>query len=144
MHYLVYVSQAAQPFTEAALADLLGYSRRRNTAEGITGLLIYRHDAGDGRGCFIQMVEGERDRIDAVWKRIAADKRHHTKIVLEEGQSSTRLFPDWSMGFRNVEAGEIERFEGYSDIGSPAFWQRAAAGKLAGALDLLRAFQDEA
>lgn len=122
------------------LAGILNYSRERNTREGITGLLIYRYSPQDQRGNFMQMLEGDAAAVDQAWERIAADRRHHTKVVLEEGEIAERAFPDWSMGFRNVEPADLEAFEGYSDLGSEDFWERARAGALPGALDLLTSF----
>jgi hypothetical protein len=140
MKYLIYVSQTAHPMSDAELAEILQYSRSRNTREGITGLLIYRYSPGENRGNFMQFLEGEAQAIDRAWQRIAADPRHHTKIVLEEGGAEARAFPDWSMGFRNIDDSALEGFEGYSDLGSEQFWDRARSGDLAGALEVMTSF----
>jgi len=142
MKYLIYVSQSARPMSNEELADILQYSRARNARDGITGLLIYRFTPGDDRGNFMQLLEGKASAVEQAWQRIAADTRHHTKIVLEEGRIDSRAFPDWSMGFRNIDAAALEGFEGYSDLGSERFWDRARAGGLADALDVMTSFYE--
>lgn len=142
MHYLIYVSQAARPMKQEELAEILRGSQARNDRDGITGLLIYRCSPSDGRGNFMQLLEGDERQVNAAYKRIAADRRHHTKIVLEEGDTPERNFPDWSMGFQNVEADELAGFEGYSDLGSPEFWTRAQSGGLTEPLTLMKSFYD--
>jgi hypothetical protein len=140
MKYLIYVSQASHPMNSDELGEILEYSRERNDREGITGLLIYRFRPDERRGNFVQLLEGEAAAVETVWQRIAADRRHHTKIVLEEGEIEGRAFPEWSMGFRNVAEADLEGFEGYSDLGSPQFWNRARAGALPSAFDIMASF----
>ena len=142
MHYLIYVSQAVRPMNPDELSAILQASRARNTSASVTGLLIYRFSHDENRGNFLQLLEGDRAAVEATWRRIEADSRHHTKIVLEEGDTPDRSFPDWSMGFRNVDAPVLARFGGYADLGSEAFWTRARAGALPEALDLMTSFYE--
>lgn len=144
MKHIVYVSQAAKAFSAEKLAALLEYSRDRNAAEDITGLLVYRYNDDFKRGNFLQVLEGSSEALDDVWRRIAGDPRHHTIIVLEEGESDTRMFGDWSMGFRNVEETDLSSFAGFSELGSDVFWESAKKQALPGALDALRSFYDGA
>lgn len=142
MKYIVYVSQAVKPFNASELGDLLEYSRVRNASDEVTGLLVYRYNTDYGRGNFLQVLEGPDDKLDNVWNRIASDSRHHTIVVIEEGSLETRMFSDWSMGFKNVEARDLADFEGFADMGSDAFWERAEASTLTEALDVLKGFCD--
>ncbi len=143
MNYLVYVSQAERPMTREELTDLLEQSRAYNHKDGITGLLIYRYTADDDRACFMQLLEGEKAVLDATFERIAADRRHHTKIILEEGEIAARHFPAWLMGFRDVDNIDLERFDGFTDLGSSAFWERAQSGALSGGLGLMQSFYED-
>jgi len=144
MKYIVYVSQAVKPFSADALGALLEHSRKRNTADGITGLLIYRYNDDFSRGNFLQILEGPDAALDDVWRRISSDPRHHTVVVVEEGHVAQRMFPDWSMGFKNVAAVQLADYEGFADMGTDAFWHRAAQGSLTEAIDLLKGFYDAA
>lgn len=143
MYHLIYVSQAARPMSEEDLAAILKKSRDYNTKDGISGLLIYKFTPSEDRANFMQLLEGPEDKVLAAFARIEADKRHHTKVVLEQGEISDRNFPDWSMGFRNADASDLEKFDGYSDLGSPAFWTRAKDGDLTDALDIMMSFYSD-
>lgn len=142
MKYIVYVSQAKKAFTTAELAALLEKSRKNNTRDGVTGLLIYRYNDDYKRGNFLQVLEGESAQLDAVWARISDDKRHHTIIVLNEGDIEKRMFAGWSMGFRNVDASDMINHPGFSELGSDEFWAAAKEKTLPDALDTLRSFYD--
>jgi hypothetical protein len=144
MKYIVYVSQAKEPFSTEELKALLEHSRRRNQETGISGLLIYRFNPDYNRGNFVQVLEGAEAAIDDVWRRISSDDRHHTIIVVEEDKIETRMFGDWSMGFKNIDASELEAFDGFSDLGSDQFWENVNSDNAAAALDLLRSFYDGA
>lgn len=140
MYHLIYVSQAAQPMSEEDLTAILKKSRDYNTEDTISGLLIYKFTPSENRANFMQLLEGPEDKVLAAFARIEADKRHHTKVVLEQGEISERNFPDWSMGFRNADASDLAKFEGYSDLGSPEFWARAKGGELSDALEIMMSF----
>jgi hypothetical protein len=142
MKYIVYVSQAVTPFSPEELGQLLAHSRRRNSGDGITGLLVYRYNDDFERGNFLQVLEGPDAALDDVWRRISNDARHHTIVVVEEGHVDARMFPDWSMGFKNVDAGQLADYEGFADMGSDAFWDRAERTTLSEALDVLKGFYE--
>lgn len=140
MYHLIYVSQAARPMSEEDLAAILRKSRDYNDKDDITGLLMYKFTPSEQRGNFMQLLEGDKDKVLGAFERIRADKRHHTKVLLEQGEIAERNFPDWSMGFRNVDTTDLEKFQGYSDLGSESFWQRARGGELTDALELMSSF----
>ena len=143
MYHLIYVSQATRPMSEDDLAAILKKSRDYNTKDGISGLLIYKFTPSENRANFMQLLEGPKDKVLSAFGRIEADKRHHTKVVLEQGEISERNFPDWSMGFRNADASDLAKFEGYSDLGSSEFWARAKDGELSDALDIMMPFYSD-
>ncbi|MFN3587081.1 MAG: BLUF domain-containing protein [Moraxellaceae bacterium] len=105
---LVYVSAAAQPFSEAELQALLETSRRNNQRDNITGMLLYRD------GDFLQVLEGPEDAVRATYARIGRDRRHGRFIMLDESHIDTRAFNQWAMGFRRVTAAESP--EGFVDF----------------------------
>lgn len=53
------------------------------------------------------------------------------------------MFSNWSMGFKNVDADDLKQVEGFADLGSDAFWERAGCGSLSGGLDLLKSFYED-
>ena len=127
MYRLVYVSSAVNLFTDDQLKQLLEVSRRNNTAAGITGMLLYLE------GNFIQVLEGEQQKVAETHKRIAKDPRHQGLITLLEGDHPEREFADWSMGFKKVQSSEGASLPGYSDFlsrGTDLSTQRSAALRL--------------
>jgi EAL domain-containing protein (putative c-di-GMP-specific phosphodiesterase class I) len=97
LYSLLYVSQATRPMKESELRALLDKSREFNRAQGLTGFLLYFNAS------FMQILEGQRSRIQAVLERIQRDPRHHDLRVVFESGIDKRVFVDWSMGFRDME-----------------------------------------
>lgn len=135
--YLVYVSQAARPLSEADIAAILEASRRYNLAHGITGMLIYAPGRTGTGGSFLQLLEGDADEIERLRARIFADKRHHTKVVLERGGKPARAFPDWSMAFRAATPERLAAFPAFADLGEDFFHAKLREGGVDGALQFL-------
>jgi len=96
MIQLVYVSSSVQPFTSSELLQLLDKARRNNEKLAIAGILLYKD------GDFMQALEGEEEPVHSLSARIAKDPRHKDIRILLNGACTEREFPDWSMGFRNL------------------------------------------
>jgi len=113
---------------------LLTNCRRNNTKDGITGLLISH------QGLFIQYIEGQPHKIDALFEKIKKDSRHHTVIMLTSGLSAERQFSDWSMAFRKVDQTEAKEILGYQVFQKrEVFAQKQPHGNYP-AVDLLNSF----
>lgn len=80
MFHLVYTSYSVEPFSSAALIDLLNQARSYNKTHGITGMLIYSN------GRFIQALEGEMSAVERVYSNIYKDPRHKRVIRVIEGE----------------------------------------------------------
>lgn len=142
MHYIIYVSQAKKAMDAAALEALLSHSRQWNTAQGITGMLIYRYSTDADKGYFIQMLEGGEGEVRAVYEKIRRDKRHHTILTLGEGQIDARMFSEWAMGFKNVDDALFAGLPGHARIGEASFEPAAFQHSNLEALKLLKFFHD--
>ncbi|MET3451269.1 BLUF domain-containing protein [Curtobacterium sp. 1544] len=106
---LVYMSSAAEPFDDDALEGVLEHARSRNTADGLTGLLVHRN------GRFMQLLEGPYDAVLSTYQRILADDRHDDVRLLAEESIHTRRFPEWSMAYdRDTDGAAVP--EGFSDF----------------------------
>lgn len=112
MQYLIYVSSATQHFSEEDLKELLVISRRNNTAQGITGMLLYAEDN------FIQVIEGDSEAVDALYSRISKDPRHNSISVLLRGEIQTRNFSQWSMGFKSISMKDYTELTGFKSLHS--------------------------
>ncbi len=94
-YYLVYVSSATELIVEDDLWRMLETFRLKNLSLGITGVLFY-YD-----GNFMQLLEGTKETVLAMYAEIRADKRHFDSFVLVEGDIEEPLFSDWTMGFKS-------------------------------------------
>lgn len=93
---LVYVSTADKALSRAELEAIHKTAQARNARLGITGLLVYTGTH------FMQLLEGERDAVEAVFDAILADPRHSGLVRLIAEPSLTRACPDWAMAMRMV------------------------------------------
>lgn len=87
---LVYASRSHDPSLQD-LPAILEWSHRANPELEVTGVLCYLD------GVYMQYLEGEENAVDALFKRIQADKRHRDVTRLERRLVSRRAFPEWSM-----------------------------------------------
>ncbi len=93
---LIYISTAVGPVTTAVTGTILRSAQTHNEVNGITGVLC------QGHGVYLQVLEGERSQVDALYERITLDKRHH-KLVLRQQQDVTRRrYGKWAMAHVNM------------------------------------------
>lgn len=92
MKRLRYISRFAQALTPEQVSDIAESSARRNSEDGITGMLIASGEL------FFQLIEGPDEAIDDVIGRILGDPRHRNVLILGSEQGELRrLCPDWDM-----------------------------------------------
>ncbi|WP_417423707.1 BLUF domain-containing protein [Hoeflea sp.] len=135
--YLVYVSQAATELNEEALEAILAESRAYNSRNDVTGVLLFVAGRDGNHGSFMQLLEGDQEKIDNLRRRIFADPRHHTKIVLEKGTKPSRDFSDWSMAFKSVAPSDLASHTQFADLAATEFIERCQASGAPGALKFL-------
>ena len=78
------------------IESILAQSRRKNPELGLTGVLCH------GGGVFMQVLEGGRVPVNALYNRIAQDKRHRDVTLLHYAEISERRFGSWTMGQVNL------------------------------------------
>lgn len=93
---LLYASRAVEPLSPEVIDDILASSRKGNPALGITGLLCHSGDI------FMQVLEGGRDAVSALYNRISGDPRHRDVIILQYEEITERRFAGWTMGQVNL------------------------------------------
>lgn len=95
---LVYTSSASRrDLPHSDLSSILTDSRVRNATDDITGILLYRD------GSFAQFLEGPTRAVHATFERIKNDTRHRGVIVVLNRSIEKRDFPDWRMGYRDID-----------------------------------------
>ena len=140
--YLVYVSQAAKGMDKTILDDILSKSRANNSDKAITGILLFVEGRDSNRGSFMQLLEGDKEKINALRDVIFDDPRHHTKVVLEQGSKAARDFKDWSMALKTVKQSELEDHPQFADLADPDFIQKCRKQGAPGTLSFLCEFWD--
>ncbi|TDE09594.1 BLUF domain-containing protein [Dyadobacter psychrotolerans] len=98
---LIYLSTARELFDQDKISALLTHSHNKNRTLGITGILLYCN------GSIIQVLEGEKQRVESLYQVISTDQRHHNLIRLYTGLIDQRTFPDWLMGYSTLTAKEF-------------------------------------
>ncbi len=88
---MLYVSTAIGPITTAVTGTILRSAQTHNAAHGITGVLC------QGQGAYLQVLEGERTKLDALYARILADKRHQNIELRQVQDIARRRYGKWSM-----------------------------------------------
>lgn len=136
LYHLVYMSAATDAFSEEDLTDILAASRRNNPKRNVTGMLLYSD------GGFIQVLEGPKEQVLALYEHIEQDPRHSSTIKLAEGAVEERSFSEWEMGFQKVDAraAHMAGFSSFLDDPTPA---KADRMELARPMKLLLSFKDK-
>ena len=88
---LLYVSQAVGPITTTVTKSILEKSSANNKKLDITGVLC------QGAGLWMQVLEGERTRVNTLYARIMVDRHHQNVQLLSVEEIESRRFGQWSM-----------------------------------------------
>ena len=88
---LLYVSKPVGPITTYVTTSILEVSSVNNKKTDITGVLC------QGSGIFLQVIEGQRSAINALFSRIMADTRHNNVEILSMEEIEQRRYGQWSM-----------------------------------------------
>lgn len=107
---LIYASSATKLMSQQELTELLKVTHKNNPPLKLTGLLLYN------QGNFIQALEGPEETVLQVYQKIQKDPRHHNIILLGKQSIEKRQFPNWAMGFRNLEELSPEDQAAFSDF----------------------------
>jgi Sensors of blue-light using FAD len=109
--HCVYCSASTKiPLSSTELESLLDECRHNNSKADITGILLYQN------GSFFQVLEGEGEKVEALFNKIGSDKRHHqTKKIISE-PITTRSFAEWTMGFPKITSKELATIPGLNDF----------------------------
>jgi hypothetical protein len=107
---IAYTSSATGPMSEDDIAAILLKSRANNRRLGVTGALMFRG------GRFVQILEGPDDAVRERFNLIATDARHRSVQIIREMMLMERQFPEWTMGFREMDSSAGTQLPGYEDI----------------------------
>ncbi len=97
MYQIIYASTVnPKAFGTDEINKILTKARAHNSSHAISGILLYRSEI------FIQLLEGEEDKVKALYDKIKQDPRHSnvTDIAVIEGGS--RIFTNWDMAYKEI------------------------------------------
>ena len=94
---LMYASRAAEGLRADEVTSIARRSAAANATHGVTGVLCF------SGAVFLQVLEGGRSQVSALYNRIVADKRHHDVVLLTYQEIAERRFAGWSMGQVNMK-----------------------------------------
>ena len=135
---MLYVSTAVGPVTTSVTGTILRSAQAFNANNGITGVLC------QGQGVWLQVLEGRRAEVNALYGRIAADKRHKNVQLMAFEDITHRRYGAWAMAHVNLTDTEAmlalnfsnAEFDPYAATGERVMAQveaLIAAGKVIGA-----------
>lgn len=108
---LVYYSKVNPNLTSKEVYNILNTSKEYNYKNDITGCLLYRNDE------FLQIIEGEKDKVLDLFDKIKKDKRHSNVRMLAIEPINYRMFLTWSMAFYQFGNEEVDNSLFTRDIG---------------------------
>lgn len=117
---------------EDDLEALLEQARSSNRLHDISGALVYTD------GTFLQILEGERVKVESLMARIRKDVRHENVTILREGDVPFAQFDGWKMAYVSATPEQVARWAGLGDPGN-----REARETVAESLDRTARFADD-
>lgn len=95
LHHTFYVSRSTIPpaSAEQEVARIVETAIACNAPLDVTGALLFTGVH------FAQVLEGPREAVDELMRRITADPRHRDLRVTQSGPLATRRFARWAMAY---------------------------------------------
>lgn len=137
MMQLIYISTTSIEPTASELLYLLEQARSRNFQRHITGMLLYSNRT------YLQVIEGEAKDVREVYGAICKDPRNEGQVILREAEIINRDFPDWSMGFQNLESSSPKDMPGFVEVFGGVLDKTIAVNNKTNAIRLLMNFSRE-
>ncbi len=124
MYNLLYTSTATQEVNYEILDTILQTARQNNVRLGITGMLLFNE------GSFVQLLEGEEEKVKETFNKISLDNRHSNIEVVIEANASSRYFPNWQMGFKWLEKADLQRIDKHENMDIKNYFKSSQPFKL--------------
>lgn len=118
---LIYASRLAKGCGPKDIDAIIKISRVKNAKAQITGALCY-----DPRS-FLQCLEGPRDAVNDLYRKIGADPRHQQVSLIEFSEIAERDFSDWLMAYVRAEDASHNLILKYSHAGAFDPFQMSAS-----------------
>lgn len=118
MRYAIsYVSTARVGLKEQEINDIMAKTNKHNTAEKITGILLYNEIN------FFQLLEGEKETIQNLYEKIKQDPRHKDIIKILEKPVSKSPFDGYLTDFvtdtNKYDGSQLKHYLHYIEVLDP-------------------------
>ena len=123
---LLYASRPAEQNVCDVVQSVLQQSHAHNPQNGITGVLCHTEQV------FIQVLEGGREAVNALYGHILRDPRHKDVVLLDYEEIQERRYAGWTMGQVNLSKLNTSIVLKYSE--RPELDPYAVSGKVSLAL----------
>lgn len=110
MYNLLYTSSSTREANHELLDAILQTARANNSRLGITGMLLFNE------GSFVQLLEGDKEKVQETFSKISKDPRHYNIEVVIEASVNNRYFPNWQMGFKWLEKDDLKRIDNHENM----------------------------
>lgn len=97
MFQLIYSSAPRDGLQPSEAKSIAAQSKANNENAGITGVLLMSSSTT------LQILEGEKSTVEALYERIKSDTRHTDCDLLLTRHCHTREFPNFAMGYQSPE-----------------------------------------
>jgi len=124
---LLYASRAVDAIDDALLHAIVERSRANNLEHGITGILCVYPDGG----IFLQVLEGARHEVNALYGNLVRDRRHVDVTILDYAEIEERDFSAWRMGCVDLKKVNLSTILRYSEKAVLDPFSMTGAGALA-------------
>ena len=91
MYRIIYKSRSVTPLTWDIVRHITSTSESNNEALGVTGILLA------SRTHYLQVLEGNFEDVNTIFRRIARDDRHSDLSLIGFSVVDARLFGGWGM-----------------------------------------------
>ena len=111
---LIYTSKAVRPMSSDDFLRLLTPARENNHRQQINGMLLHQRQA------FLQVLEGRKTVIEALFRSIVNDKRHTDVTLLLKRPIAVREYADWDLKFVDLDTINLSKVKGYTTYAKTA------------------------
>jgi Sensors of blue-light using FAD len=108
---LIYRSRLASDLNLPEVYAIMKEARQRNDAMSVTGVLLFNTQY------FLQLIEGPKESIEALYPRIEKDRRHQNVECLVKRAITERSWANWSMALVMPTADNQHILKRYSASG---------------------------
>lgn len=93
---LIYTSAVASTVAHSEIIKIAQHASDKNKNLEVTGMMIYH------QGSILQVLEGSKATVEALFEKIKKDPRHTQVLQLIARETQSREFSDWAMGFKTL------------------------------------------